>query len=231
MPTRSTSRSTASRMASTPASWSSTTAPIRTWSRCSRSSAFATAETDMSFSVRLPRRRRRRARMGRHQSRIPYSRSASTCCGPRFLRMLRDILRFNRLATALARSAPRACRRVALGAFLDAHRFYGAQFRDWYLLPMVGCIWSLPDRPDAGLPAGDARALLPQPRPAAGRRPAAVAHRDGRLARLRREDPRRRFRRARLETPVLSVRAPRATALARRADRTPQRGTERSTTW
>ncbi|MDX1376414.1 MAG: NAD/FAD-binding protein [Burkholderiales bacterium] len=58
---------------------------------------------------------------------------------PGFLRMLRDVLRFNREA---AREAERS---EPLGAFL-ARRGYGAEFRDWYLLPMAAAIWSCPTR-------------------------------------------------------------------------------------
>jgi len=62
---------------------------------------------------------------------------------PGFLRMLRDILRFNRAATGLARSAASADSAMSLGAYLERHR-YSVEFRDWYLLPMAGCIWSCP---------------------------------------------------------------------------------------
>lgn len=61
---------------------------------------------------------------------------------PAFLIMLRDILRFNREATALAFDAE-AGGSISLGAYLDLHR-YSEQFRAWYLLPMAGCIWSCP---------------------------------------------------------------------------------------
>ncbi len=60
---------------------------------------------------------------------------------PRFLGMLRDILRFNREAGALAHGG--AVPDISLGAFLDAGG-YGATFRHWYLLPMAACIWSCP---------------------------------------------------------------------------------------
>lgn len=60
---------------------------------------------------------------------------------PAFWGMLADILRFNREATALARSGGGAA--GSLGEFLDAGR-YGHAFRDWYLLPMAGAIWSCP---------------------------------------------------------------------------------------
>ncbi len=62
---------------------------------------------------------------------------------PRFLRMLADILRFNRLATAIAERGADAELAEPIGDFLDRHGFGGA-FRDWYFLPMVGCIWSCP---------------------------------------------------------------------------------------
>lgn len=70
---------------------------------------------------------------------------------PRFWRMLRDILRFNREATALAlaQSGPAADPATAarlgmpLGEFLDRER-YSAGFRDDYLLPMAAAIWSCP---------------------------------------------------------------------------------------
>jgi len=58
---------------------------------------------------------------------------------PAFLRMLRDILRFNREAAQAAQTSE------SLGAFL-ARGGYGAEFRDWYLLPMAAAIWSCPTR-------------------------------------------------------------------------------------
>ena len=61
---------------------------------------------------------------------------------PRFIAMLRDLLRFNEHATriALARDSNDD---VSLGQFLDQHR-YGQPFRRWYLLPMTAAIWSCP---------------------------------------------------------------------------------------
>nr|MDQ2734988.1 FAD-dependent oxidoreductase [Pseudomonadota bacterium] len=65
---------------------------------------------------------------------------------PKFWRMLGEVLRFNRLTTAIALD-PTARGLAALdqpiGDFLDAHRF-SAAFREWYFLPMIGCIWSCP---------------------------------------------------------------------------------------
>ena len=62
---------------------------------------------------------------------------------PKFWGMLADILRFNRLATALAGTQDLARVDQPIGDFLAQQRF-SAQFRDWYFLPMIGCIWSCP---------------------------------------------------------------------------------------
>jgi predicted NAD/FAD-binding protein len=62
---------------------------------------------------------------------------------PTFLGMLREILRFNRIATTLALRADARELDAPIGDFLDRHRF-GSTFRDWYFLPMIGCIWSCP---------------------------------------------------------------------------------------
>ncbi len=60
-----------------------------------------------------------------------------------FWRMLRDILRFNRLATAMAAQDRRLAPDLSTQAFLAEHGFSQA-FQDWYLLPMIACIWSCP---------------------------------------------------------------------------------------
>jgi predicted NAD/FAD-binding protein len=62
---------------------------------------------------------------------------------PKFMVMLRDILRFNREATALACEAGNGSSGISLGTYLDQHR-YSEQFLAWYLLPMAACIWSCP---------------------------------------------------------------------------------------
>jgi hypothetical protein len=70
------------------------------------------------------------------------------------------------------------------------------EFRDWYFLPMIGCIWSCPTDADAAVPGRHHDPLLPQPRPAAGGRPAAVVDGARRRAPLRREDRRGHRRQA-----------------------------------
>ncbi len=62
---------------------------------------------------------------------------------PAFLRMLWDLLRFNRATTRLAQQGSEAQHQETLGAFLNRGG-YSRPFIDWYLLPMIGCIWSCP---------------------------------------------------------------------------------------
>ena len=59
---------------------------------------------------------------------------------PRFLAMLRDILRFNRAAAAAATAEADS---LTLGEVLQRDR-YSEGFRHWYLLPMAAAIWSCP---------------------------------------------------------------------------------------
>lgn len=102
-----------------------------------------TAPSDMSFSVKLPLSEQPGARVlewaGSNLNTVFAQRG--NLLRPRFLRMVRDILRFNKQATELATSG--AMPAVTLGAFLDTHG-YSEQFRAWYLLPMAACIWSCP---------------------------------------------------------------------------------------
>lgn len=100
-----------------------------------------TAPSDMSFSVRLPRANGRSLEWAGANLDTVFAQRANLL-DMRFLRMVRDILRFNREGAALARNEA-AMPDMALGAWLDAHG-YSAQFRDWYLLPMAACIWSCP---------------------------------------------------------------------------------------
>ncbi|QDF98701.1 NAD/FAD-binding protein [Azoarcus sp. DD4] len=60
---------------------------------------------------------------------------------PAFLRMVADIVRFNRATTRMAREG--GIPDESLGDYLARER-YGAGFRDWYLLPMAAAIWSCP---------------------------------------------------------------------------------------
>jgi len=62
---------------------------------------------------------------------------------PGFWAMLADLLRFNRRCTEIAARHQEAELAEPIGDFLARERF-GREFRDWYLLPMVACIWSCP---------------------------------------------------------------------------------------
>ena len=102
-----------------------------------------TAASDMSFSVRVPgagRAGRTLEWAGSNLDTVFAQRS--NLFRPRFLNMVREILRFNKEATKLASGAT-GMPAQSLGEFLDA-RGYSAQFRNWYLLPMAACIWSCP---------------------------------------------------------------------------------------
>ena len=98
-----------------------------------------TAKSEMSFSVQLP------------DTGLEWSGSdlngvfaqRRNLLSPRFLRMLADILRFNKLATALAERGAEAELQQPIAEFL-ARNGFGPVFRDWYFLPMIGCIWSCP---------------------------------------------------------------------------------------
>ncbi len=66
---------------------------------------------------------------------------------PDFLRMLRDLLRFNREASAWAarQDAGQPAPATSIGEFLTRGG-YSEAFRDWYLMPMAAAIWSCPTR-------------------------------------------------------------------------------------
>ncbi len=101
-----------------------------------------TAKSDMSFSVQVPRTG------GQHLEWSGSSLSSvfaqrKNLFNPQFLRMLKDILRFNRITTEIANANREAAMMQPLADFLKDHKF-SSEFRDWYFLPMMGCIWSCP---------------------------------------------------------------------------------------
>jgi predicted NAD/FAD-binding protein len=97
-----------------------------------------TAPSDMGFSVKLPTGGRMLEWAGGNLDQVFCQRG--NLFRPAFLRMLRDILRFNQAATALAQGR---VPKISLGTYL-LEQGYSSQFRDWYLLPMAACIWSCP---------------------------------------------------------------------------------------
>ena len=97
----------------------------------------ASAPSDMSFSVRI----------GAGELEWAGSNLASVFAqpsnlvSPSFLRMLRDLMRFNKQTSLLAAAGTPI--RGTLGQFLDEGG-YGHELRQLYLHPMAACIWSTP---------------------------------------------------------------------------------------
>jgi uncharacterized protein len=100
-----------------------------------------TAKSDMSFSVQVPQKNGALEWSGSNLSTVFAQRS--NLLNPRFWRMLRDLMRFNKLATSIAESGGDEQLMQPLEEFLKTNNF-STEFRDWYLLPMLGCIWSCP---------------------------------------------------------------------------------------
>jgi predicted NAD/FAD-binding protein len=100
-----------------------------------------TAKSDMSFSVQVAGPARALEWSGSSLSTVFAQRR--NLFDPRFLGMLRDLLRFNALTTQIAESQLEASMQMPLGDFLREHRF-GEAFCNWYFLPMMACIWSCP---------------------------------------------------------------------------------------
>ena len=103
-----------------------------------------TARTDMSFSVQVPN-------AGPWGNTLEWNGAnlATVFCQksnllrPKFWHMLREVLRFNRLCTSIAQANEEQALSQPLDDFLQQHAF-STTFRDWYFLPMLGCIWSCP---------------------------------------------------------------------------------------
>ncbi|RZU00647.1 NAD(P)/FAD-dependent oxidoreductase [Rivibacter subsaxonicus] len=114
----------------------------------------ATAPSEMSFSVQVPEE------FGAGKA-LEWSGSdlnsvfaqRANLLRPRFWYLLREILRFNRLCTALAEAGDDASLRLPIGDFLSTNRF-SETFCDWYFLPMIGCIWSCPTEQMLRFPVG-----------------------------------------------------------------------------
>jgi predicted NAD/FAD-binding protein len=103
----------------------------------------------MSFSVQVPRQGLEWS--GSNLNAVFAQRA--NLLRPRFLGMLAQILRFNKLCTSIAEAGEETAMAEPIGDFLDRHRF-GSAFREWYLLPMLGCIWSCPTEQMLRFPVG-----------------------------------------------------------------------------
>jgi len=103
----------------------------------------ATATSDMSFSVQVPQARGKEPLEWSGSNLATVFAQKRNLFSPHFWGMLSDLLRFNQLCTQLATTGQDAQLSEPLQGFLDRHHF-GHAFRDWYFLPMLGCIWSCP---------------------------------------------------------------------------------------
>jgi uncharacterized protein len=102
-----------------------------------------TVPSEMSFSVQVPETLQGRTLEWSGNSLSSVFAQRSNLVNPRFLGMLWDMLRFNRICTRIAKSGTEAQLAQPLQDFLKQHRL-GDAFSHWYLLPMLGCIWSCP---------------------------------------------------------------------------------------
>jgi predicted NAD/FAD-binding protein len=139
-----------------------------------------TAASDMSFSVQVPDQD---LEWNGSDLNTVFAQRRNLL-RPAFLRMLREILRFNKLATGIALRNSEAELDEGIGDFLRRERF-SLEFRDWYFLPMIGCIWSCPTDQMLRFPRGHDDPLLPQPWAHPGQRPASMANGGGWLAPVR----------------------------------------------
>jgi predicted NAD/FAD-binding protein len=103
----------------------------------------STERSDMSFSVQVPGAHGRATLEWSGSSLNTVFAQRRNLLNPRFLRMLRDVTRFNQVATDIAKRGAEAELMQPLAGFLDEHDL-STEFRDWYFLPMLGCIWSCP---------------------------------------------------------------------------------------
>ncbi|QXZ10639.1 FAD-dependent oxidoreductase [Comamonas sp. Y33R10-2] len=103
-----------------------------------------TTRTDMSFSAQVPDA----SLLGRTlewngANLATVFAQKSNLLRPKFWGMLREVLRFNQLCTQIAQANEEQTLTQPLADFLQQHAF-SRSFRDWYFLPMLGCIWSCP---------------------------------------------------------------------------------------
>jgi len=102
-----------------------------------------TATSDMSFSVQAPGALPSGTLEWGGANLSSVFAQRSNLLNPQFLGMLWHLLRFNKQCTRIAQAGTEAQLDQPLGDFLREHR-YSQAFSNWYLLPMLGCIWSCP---------------------------------------------------------------------------------------
>jgi predicted NAD/FAD-binding protein len=102
-----------------------------------------TAPSNMSFSVKVPGALNGKTLEWSGTDLNSVFAQRGNLVNPRFWRMLADVMRFNALCTRIANAQREQDLQQPLVEFLRTHKF-SESFRDWYFLPMLGCIWSCP---------------------------------------------------------------------------------------
>jgi predicted NAD/FAD-binding protein len=102
-----------------------------------------TALSDMSFSVQAPNAWGQETLEWSGSNLDTVFAQRRNLARPKFLKMLLDVMRFNKLCTQIAEQQSEREMRQPLSEFLKQHGF-GEAFKNWYFLPMMGCIWSCP---------------------------------------------------------------------------------------
>ena len=102
-----------------------------------------TALSDMSFSVQAPKAWGEQSLEWSGSNLDTVFAQRGNLLRPKFLKMLADVLRFNKICTRIAEQQKESDMRQPLSVFLKYHQFSDA-FKNWYFLPMMGCIWSCP---------------------------------------------------------------------------------------
>ncbi len=102
-----------------------------------------TAPSNMSFSVKVPGALNGNTLEWSGTDLNSVFAQRSNLVNPRFWRMLADVMRFNALCTRIANAQREQDLQQPLVEFFRTHKF-SESFRDWYFLPMLGCIWSCP---------------------------------------------------------------------------------------
>ena len=102
-----------------------------------------TCPSDMSFSVQIPGPGSSQQLEWSGNNLNTVFAQRSNLLQPAFWRMLKDIVRFNQLTTGIAQQGLERELAEPIADFLRRNRF-STSFRDWYFLPMIGCIWSCP---------------------------------------------------------------------------------------
>lgn len=98
------------------------------------------SKSDMSFSASIPQQNTENIEWAGTSIDALFAQRRNLL-KPSFLKMVADIIRFNKLCTSIAVENKTDELELSVGKFIEKHQFSNA-FKDWYFLPMIGAIWS-----------------------------------------------------------------------------------------